>query len=57
MTIYIDDGELVKIYQVKDKTAKAVMALLKRNEILTCGATHKGYELAIVERKKSEEEL
>ena len=54
MTIYVDDGEAVKIYMVKVKVAKAVMTLLETDEELVWSETHKGYGVAIVDKSKSE---
>ena len=55
MTIYVDDGEAVKIYPVKVKVAKAVMTLLETDEELVWSETHKGYGVAIVDKSKSED--
>lgn len=49
MTIYVDNGKSVKIYQVKNKVAKAVMTLLELDEEMPCSETHIGYEVAIVD--------
>lgn len=54
MTIYIDDGEAVKEYPVKDKVAKAIMTLLETDNELTWSVTHKGYGIAIVDKAESE---
>ena len=50
MTIYVDDGETVKIYQVKAKIAKAVMTLLEADNELVWGKTLPGYGVTIVDR-------
>lgn len=52
MTIYVDNGETVKIYQVKSKVAKAVMTLLETDCELVWSETHTGYGVAIVDRNK-----
>lgn len=54
MTLYVDDGKTVKIYQIKAKVAKAVMTLLEMNDNLECSETHPGYGVAIVDKKESE---
>lgn len=54
MTIYIDDGETVKIYPVKAKVAKAVMTLLEADDELMWSETHAGYGVAIVDKAESE---
>lgn len=59
MTIYVDNGNTVKIYPVKTKVAKAVMTLLETNnedeEVGWC-ETHEGYGVAIVDKSESEVE-
>lgn len=55
MTIYVDDGETVKIYPVKVKVAKAVMTLLESDDELVWSKTHKGYGVAIIDKAESEE--
>lgn len=55
MTIYIDDGETVKIYPVKVKVAKAVMTLLETDDELAWCKTHAGYGVTIVDKAESEE--
>lgn len=50
MTIYIDDGETVRIYPVKVKVAKAVMTLLETDVELVGSRTHPGYGVAIVDK-------
>lgn len=54
MTIYVDDGESVKIYPVKAKVAKAVMTLLETDDELVWSKTHAGYGVAIVDKAESE---
>lgn len=54
MTIYVDDGETVRIYPVKTKVAKAVMALLEMDDELVWSRTHTGYGVAIIEKTESE---
>jgi len=54
MTIYIDDGESVKIYPVKVKVAKAVMTLLEMDDELVWSRTHTGYGVDIVNKAESE---
>ena len=54
MTIYVDDGEIVKIYPVKVKVAKAVMTLLEMDDELIWSKTHKGYGVEIVDKAESE---
>jgi len=54
MTIYIDDGEVVKIYPVKIKVAKAVMTLLELDDELVWSTTHTGYGVTIVDKAESE---
>lgn len=55
MTIYVDDGESVKIYPVKVKIAKSVMALLEVDNELVWSETHKGYGVEIVDKTESKE--
>lgn len=52
MTIYVDNGETVKIYPVKSKVAKAVMTLLEMDDELIYSETHTGYGVAIVDKNK-----
>ena len=54
MTIYVDDGETVKIYPVKVKVAKAVMTLLETDNEFVWTETHKGYGVAIIDKAESE---
>lgn len=56
MTIYVDDGETVKIYQVKVKVAKAVMTLLEMDEELVWSKTREGYGVAIIDKAEGSEE-
>jgi hypothetical protein len=54
MTIYVDDGERVKIYSsVKIKVAKAVMTLLETDDELLWSETHTGYGVAIIHKSES----
>ena len=55
MTIYVDDGETVKIYPVKVKVAKAVMTLLEMDDELVWSRTHEGYGVAIVNKAERED--
>ena len=55
MTIYVDDGETVKIYPVKVKVAKAVMTLLETDDELVWSRTHAGYGVEIVDKAESED--
>ena len=56
MTIYVDDGKTVKIYDsVKVKVAKAIMTLLEMNDEVMRSETHTGYGVKIVDKTKSEE--
>jgi hypothetical protein len=54
MTIYVDDGETVKIYPVKVKVAKAVMTLLETDDVLAWRETDKGYGVAVIYKAESE---
>jgi hypothetical protein len=56
MTIYIDNGDTVKIYPVKVKVAKAVITLLETDNELIWSETHKGYGVEIVNKAESEEQ-
>ena len=51
MTIYIDDGDTVKIYPVKARIAKAVETLLESDCELVWSETHKGYGVEIVDKE------
>lgn len=55
MTIYVDDGETVKIYPVKVKVAKAIMTLLETDNELIWSRTHAGYGVTIVDKEKNED--
>ena len=55
MTIYIDDGNRVNIYPVKDKVAKAIMTILETDNELIWSVTHTGYGVAIINKAESEE--
>ncbi len=55
MTIYVDDGETVKIYPVKGKVAKAVMTLLETDDGLVWSETREGYGVEIVDKEENEE--
>lgn len=55
MNIYVDNGESVKIYQVKAKVAKAVVTLLETDDNLACSETHDGYGVVIVDKTESED--
>ena len=55
MTIYVDDGDVVKIYPVKVKVAKAVMTLLETDDELIWSTTHKGYGVEIVDKIERED--
>lgn len=53
MKIFIDDGEFVKIYAVKNKVAKAVMTLLEaEDDEVIYSTTDKGYEVAILDKNR-----
>ena len=53
MTIYIDNGDTVKIYPVKNKIAKAVMTLLESDDELVYSETLSGYGVVIVNNTES----
>ena len=55
MTIYIDDGETVRIYPVKTKIAKAIITLLEMDDELVWSRTHEGYGVEIVDKAESED--
>lgn len=57
MTIYVDDGETVKIYPVKVKVAKAVITLLEADDELMWSETHAGYGVAIVDKEENKESI
>lgn len=55
MTIYVDDGKVVKIYSsVKTKVAKAIMTLLETDDEMLWSETHEGYGVAIVDKSESD---
>jgi hypothetical protein len=54
MTIYVDDGKIVKTYPVKEKIAKAVMTLLETDDELVWSETDAGYSVEIVDKAESE---
>lgn len=51
MTIYIDNGDTVKIYPVKVKIAKAIETLLESDCGLVWRETHKGYGVEIIDKE------
>jgi hypothetical protein len=55
MTIYIDNGNTVKIYPVKVKIAKAIMTLLESDGELVWSETHKGYGVEIIDKEDMDE--
>jgi len=55
MTIYIDNGDTVKIYPVKVKIAKAVMTLLEMDNELVWSRTHPGYGVTVVDKREHNE--
>ena len=55
MTIYVDDGEAVKIYKVTPKIAEAIMTLLEADEGMVWSKTDAGYGVTIVDKAESEE--
>lgn len=54
MTIYIDNGEAVKIYSVEEMVGRAVATLLEAeiNDEIICSETHIGYGVAIVDKER-----
>jgi hypothetical protein len=54
MTIYVDNGDTVKIYPVKTKVAKAIMTLLETDCELVWSETHTGYGVVVVDREERE---
>lgn len=54
MTIYIDNGDTVKVYPVKVKIAKAVETLLESNCELVWSETLKGYGVKIIDKERNE---
>ena len=55
MTIYIDNGEAVKVYSVSVKVAKAVMTLLETDDEWVWSETPSGYGVAIIDKTESED--
>jgi len=55
MTIYVDNGDTVKIYPVKAKVAKAVMTLLETDCELVWSETHTGFGVEVVDREERRE--
>lgn len=55
MTIYVDNGDTVKIYPVKSKVAKAIMTLLETDCELVWSETHVGYGVAIVDKEERDD--
>lgn len=53
MTIYVDDGETVRIYPVKVKVAKAIMTLLETDDKLVWSRSP-GYGVALVDKKNTQ---
>lgn len=56
MTIYVDDGEIVTIYPVKVKVAKAVMTLLETDNELAWCKTRAGYGVTIIDKAERKED-
>lgn len=52
MTIYVDNGEKVKIYSVKTKVAKAIMTLLETDDKLAWSETNIGYGVDIIDKEE-----
>ena len=56
MTIYIDDGKTVKIYNpARVKVVKAIITLLETNDEMLWSETHEGYGVKIVDKSESED--
>ena len=53
MTIYIDNGDTVKIYPAKVKVVKAIETLLELDDNLVWSETHAGYGVAIIDKSES----
>ena len=51
MTIYIDNGETVKIYPVKVKIAKAIETLLESDCELVWSETPEGFGVEIIDKE------
>lgn len=54
MTIYIDNGEAVKIYSVEEKVGRALATLLEaeENDEIKWSETHIGYGVTIVDKEE-----
>ncbi len=50
-TIYIDNGNTVKIYPTTAKVAKAIETLLELDYIVW-SETHKGYGVTVIDKEK-----
>jgi len=55
MTIYVDNGNTVKIYPTKAKVAKAIEALLELDDNSVWSETDKGYGVAVIYKAKSKD--
>lgn len=55
MTIYVDNGDTVKIYPVKSKVAKAIMTLLETDCELVWSETRVGYGVVIVDKEERDD--
>lgn len=55
MTIYVDNGDTVKIYPTKAKVAKAIETLLELDDNSVWRETDKGYGVAVIYKAESEE--
>lgn len=53
-TIYIDNGNTVKIYPTTAKVAKAIETLLELDYIVW-RETHKGYGVAVIDKETKNE--
>lgn len=56
MTIYIDNGNTVKIYSAKENVVKAIETLLKLDDNLAWSETKEGYGVTIIDKTKNKEE-
>ena len=56
MTIYVDNGNTVKIYPVRVKVAKSVMTLLETDNGLVWSETPQGYGVAVVDKEREDKE-
>ena len=54
MTIYIDNGNTVKIYSTKAKVTESIETLLELDDSLVWSETHKGYGVTIIDKEESE---